>query len=319
MTLVSIISTIAAGTIVIAFNDAIKDGFKAMYDYVTSLMCSQLVMEIRQTPKTWFAIKEEILKSNRSTYEVLDGIIEPLYTVANGSYGIFYSGNYINVSFDGKLVKLTVFMNTSHFLKNYVNKIYKEHCAPEKVIVFYNVKNENWSFPVFRRPRSLKNIPVTDDMKIVLKDIDEFEKSEKNYESVGQPYRMGILLEGPPGVGKSTIIEIAAMKNRNVYIINFNTKDMDDNMLINLISSVPPRSIIAFEEIEKQLSLLESIGSKISYGGILSAFDGPQRLSHGTIIILTANEFSLEKSFQNALLRKGRVDKRYKLNELLVK
>ena len=47
----------------------------------------------------------------------------------------------------------------------------------------------------------------------------------------------------------------------------------------------------------------------MSEGGILTAIDGPQRLSHGTIVIMTSNDiYEFTDSFKEALFRKGRVD-----------
>jgi len=53
---------------------------------------------------------------------------------------------------------------------------------------------------------------------------------------------------------------------------------------------VPLHFIIYIEEIDKQLAtLMENNRIKISIGGLLTALDGSQRLSDGTIIILTSN------------------------------
>ena len=47
----------------------------------------------------------------------------------------------------------------------------------------------------------------------------------------------------------------------------------------------------------------------MSEGGILTAIDGPQRLSHGTIVIMTSNDiYEFTDNFKEALFRKGRVD-----------
>ncbi len=48
---------------------------------------------------------------------------------------------------------------------------------------------------------------------------------------------------------------------------------------------------------------------EISYGGILTALDGPIRLSEGAIVMMTANstEF-LKGAFGKCLMRPGRID-----------
>lgn len=309
---------VVSSVLLFAFKDEIKPIIQGLCNYCSDLLFSQITINIQDNPKCIFSIKEELIQTKMSRVVARDGVGKPQFTIADGNYIISHLGKYINVCFDyeNKSVTLTVFWKPLNFIKQYLTGIYKKHCASENVIVFYGINDNKWSFPIFRRPRSLENIEQTSDMKTILDDVQLFDIAENIYSSNGLPYKKGYLLEGPPGVGKTTTIEIIAMKhNRSGYIVNLNAKDMTDSVLINLVSTVPPRSIIIFEEIEKQIKTLESNDNKmVSYGGILSALDGPQRLSHGTIVILTANNIdSLEKSFTSALLRPGRIDKHYKL------
>lgn len=101
-----------------------------------------------------------------------------------------------------------------------------------------------------------------------------------------------------------------------VYLLSLNAKDMTDNVLINLISAVPPRSVLVLDEIDKQLdSIKHNPTVSISVAGLLSALDGPQRLADGITVMLTANRQNiLDPSDQKSLLRPGRIDRVYEFN-----
>ena len=307
-----------AAFLVYLYREEIKEAVKSAYDSCVDYSYSQLDIDIKIQSKCLFAIKEEIMKERRSRYNVRDGVEKPEYHLANGKYTITYSNKYIFISVTDDQVNISVFWEDIDFLIGFMDSIYREHCAPDKVILFYNLNEGKWNFPVFRRPRKLENIKQTSDMKKVLDDVDQFLKNKDKYEENGMPYRKGYLLEGPTGVGKSTIIEILAMQyNKSVYLVFLNTLNMTDALLINLISTIPPYSIIVIEEIEKQLETLKKNGNNmVSEGGILTALDGPQRVSYGSIIIITANNLDmLSRELKTPLLRPGRIDKHFILNE----
>ncbi len=105
-------------------------------------------------------------------------------------------------------------------------------------------------------------INITGDMKNVIKHVERFIYDEYIYiyiyiyiyERQGKAYRNGIMLKGSSGTGKTTLIEVIATIHKiSVYLVNLNCKDMTDEVLIDLIAKIPPRSIIIFEELEKQL------------------------------------------------------------------
>jgi len=312
-------SIIVAVTIY-SFSDQIKDLVDSITNSITNMMCSQLIIDTDTQPKSVFAIKETLLRCPASKYNVVDAPNNPRYKPSNGRYCIEYDNKYIYVYAEDTKITLCVYFKQLEFLKTFMNKIYAKHCTSDNVIVFYSSQKGKWSFPIFRRPRNLDNIEITSDMNDVLKDVNMFmsREEEELHKKRGLPYRKGYLFEGLPGAGKTTLIEIIAMKyNMSVYMINLNAKNMTDEQLINLIGLIPPKSIIAFEEIEKQLVTLNRNSSNmISNGGILSALDGPQRIGHNCIIILTANNTNeLDDNLCRSLFRQGRIDKCFKLHK----
>jgi len=96
------------------------------------------------------------------------------------------------------------------------------------------------------------------------------------------------------------------MYNMSVYCITLNHEKMCDSALTNLINSIPPSSIVVFDEIDKQLV---DKPKRVSIGGILSAIDGPSRLPTRCLVILTSNvrEFLTAPNME-ALVRPGRID-----------
>ena len=315
---VTITGGVLAFYLAVTYKEEIKNGIKSVYGSVYNSIFAHIVIDIKLNPKCLYAIKKEIMKTKKNGYNVTDGVKKPNYCLANGRYVITYLNKWIIISITDAKVKMSVWWRNMDFLINFMDHIYEKHTSSDKVILFYNLNKGKWNFPVFRRPRKLTNIRQTSDMTTVLDNIGQFLKNEDEYEKNGMPYRKGYLLEGATGVGKSTIIEILAMKyNKSAYLVNLNALNMTDALLINLISTIPPYSIIVIEEIEKQLETLKkNRNNMVSEGGILTALDGPQRLSHGCIVIMTSNNInSLDDKLKIPLLRPGRIDKHYVLRK----
>jgi hypothetical protein len=299
--------------------DPIKSALDKTYNSIYSTIYSRLYIDIKQDPRCAFAVREEINKiKNNNSKVVSDGSIDPNFNVADGKYSILYKNKYINLYIKDGKIEINSFMENINHLQSFMEEIYKNHCSPEQVIVFYTSKDNDWSFPIFRRPRNIANLTLTNEMNEILRDVDNFcsPTTEKSYASKGIPYRRGYFYHGKPGTGKSTLIEVIGIKHKmSVYMITLNALNMTDAVLINLVSSAQIRSIIIFEEIEKQLeNVKKDTNSKISEGGLLTALDGPQRISHGSIIILTGNSTNgMSDSLKESLFRQGRIDKQYEL------
>lgn len=299
------------------FQDEIREGVKDICRFGMDQVVSQLIVEVDLSPKTVYAIKSHLRTHPQSRMVVRDGTTVPSYHIANGSYVVNYRDVRLNISINDSEIRIKCLRQSVEFLQRFLNGIYEQHVTPDHINIFYFSRDGSWSVPLFRRPREIAIIRLTPEMERVIDDIYRFRNDEARYKQENKHYKRGYLLEGPTGTGKTTCIEIISTKfNMGTYIVNLNASNMTDEVLINLVANVPIHSLIVFEEIEKQLDTIKSNPQNlVSAGGILMAMDGPQRINHGCIIIVTANSIDLlDESFKIPLLRSGRIDRRYVLH-----
>jgi hypothetical protein len=252
------------------------------------------------------------MNSKNNKYNANDTNDKPHYNIDNGIYKVKYNGKSFYVQLDDEKIYVYSYIENIDILKSFVNSIYKKYCTAERNVIYFTSDGDRWSFPIFRKPRNIDYLLKQKYINEVFKDSNNFFESRIKYENEGLPFRRGYLLYGIPGSGKSSSIEVIAIKhNMSVYMVNLNSKNMTDTILINLVCHVPPRSIIVFEEIDKQLETLQkNRNNQVSFGGILSAIDGPQRLNDGCIVIMTTNNNNfLGESERKSLIRPGRIDK----------
>src|SRR5690606_1524928 len=140
----------------------------------------------------------------------------------------------------------------------------------------------------------------------ILDDLKDFLSREKDYGILGMPFRRGVLLEGAPGTGKSSVATaIANELNMDVFIINLSAVQSDTD-LMELVTDIRSRSILLLEDTDVASAVRErdDEGAGVTMSGVLNALDGIAT-PHGLITILTTNHVNV---IDPALLRPGRVD-----------
>jgi hypothetical protein len=283
--------------------------FRASFNPKIHLRCYRAVVE---------EIKSRKLHLEKTSFEIEDGNGAPEKKVSNGNYTISTENlGSVYIEIDDDLVvikacKLPFFgVMTFEQFNDFVDKLYKAHNAANQVIIYYTMDNNNWGQPMFRTPRNMEKLTMSPDMQFILDDVKQFKESKDEYEQKAYPFKKGYLLYGATGTNKSTMAELIAYKHDMIcYMVTLNSTDMTDAVLINLVSQSPPNSLIVFDEIDKQLLALQrNKTANVTIGGLLTAIDGPQRLSEGTIVLMTSNTNNFLPDQQlNALLRKGRID-----------
>ena len=301
--------------------------YNSLTDKVDELIYYRVIIDSDDNPRLKRAITEEIksknLHSSNSTITMVDAGRTTEIDVQIGKYEYDHEVTE-KVLFEIKdkqiIVKIPKFtfnkLNEQTMIREVIDNMYNNHNDFSKVMMFFMSDGGKWVRPIVRKPRNFVSMKLTRSMENVTYDFQWFMSSQAKefYQSKARPYRRGYFLHGKAGTNKSTMAELLSYKfEMPVYMITFNCEDMNDNVLVNLCSTVPPRSIIMIDEIDKQLDTIKQNNKiTLSTAGLLMAIDGPQRLSEGTLVILTANRKEiLPLAEQRSLLRPGRIDKTF--------
>ena len=154
----------------------------------------------------------------------------------------------------------------------------------------------------------LKRHYVDPQMEVLLRETEAWVTGMVWMRERGIPHRRGILLEGPPGTGKSSFVKALA-ENFHLRLVIVELATCSDFDLPNLRELARTPSIFLFEDIDRifegSRNMVEREDDKVTFDAFLNLLSGADAIQG--LVILTSNH---PDKLDEALLRPGRVDRR---------
>uniref|UniRef100_A0A6C0BKW8 AAA+ ATPase domain-containing protein n=1 Tax=viral metagenome TaxID=1070528 RepID=A0A6C0BKW8_9ZZZZ len=153
-------------------------------------------------------------------------------------------------------------------------------------------------------------------MDQILEQVNFFSDNRQWYIAHGIPYKLGLMFHGPPGTGKTSMINIIATTlHRDIYYLILDSIDSDD-AFITCITAVPDTALLVIEDIDRMRFIQgdksypsSSESSGVTMATFLNVMDGFLS-KEGRIVILTANH---PEEINPVIVRPGRIDYSYQL------
>lgn len=196
-------------------------------------------------------------------------------------------------------------------------------------VYVYNARDELWRLSSRNAIRDISTLDLPtvpeDQKQRIVNDVLDFYASKEWYLQRGVPYRRGILLEGPPGTGKtSLVLAIAGMLRRPLCVLNLGSLKNDED-LINAVTRILPGAILLIEDIDASTASNPRFTNRVkvegehdeeksglTLSGLLNAIDGAFA-REGRLLFMTTNH---PDKVDPALIRKGRADLREHIGEM---
>lgn len=187
-------------------------------------------------------------------------------------------------------------------------------------IKLFKANGEYWDSVRGIPKRNLRTVYTSNGIKEnICKVIDRFIDSRESCVKKGIPWRLSMILSGLPGSGKTSLsMAIASHYDMPMYYLPLNSVS-SDSQLLDLVSGIPPKSIIMIEDVDCANTKKRSGEDKkeneqkgVSTSGLLNALDGIMT-PHGRVLIMTTNHY---ENLDPAMVRAGRADYHFIIDKL---
>eukprot|EP00172_Hildenbrandia_rubra_P000549 Plantae.Rhodophyta-Hildenbrandia_rubra.ctg12883.p1 GENE.Plantae.Rhodophyta-Hildenbrandia_rubra.ctg12883~~Plantae.Rhodophyta-Hildenbrandia_rubra.ctg12883.p1 ORF type:complete len:460 (+),score=71.15 Plantae.Rhodophyta-Hildenbrandia_rubra.ctg12883:592-1971(+) len=173
-----------------------------------------------------------------------------------------------------------------------------------------------WSYGGDKKARGEDTVILRKGLKDeIIADFDDFLSNDTLvwYKKHGIPHRRSYLFCGVAGSGKSSMIKMIAGKYKlNACFLSLATKDMNNKMIIDAISSLPSEALLVLEDVDTlfELDSRAKEGVQVTFSAVLNMLDGIVS-GEGRLTIMTTNHVTkLDPSF----IRCGRVDRIFEIS-----
>jgi hypothetical protein len=182
------------------------------------------------------------------------------------------------------------------------DRMSKEYSTTDTIMIYKDIQHgDEWRVGK-RIPCVLPELYVNQQiLDNITKFCSDFYKNKIDYLRRGIPYRKTMLLLGPPGTGKSTLIRwLAIQYKKNIYSLEF--KMLDEYPIYSMKDG-----IIILEDFDRYIrSLKTEIKPNPDISKVLNFLDGLSS-PENCIIIITANDIS---DIPDVVFRPGRITMR---------
>ena len=175
----------------------------------------------------------------------------------------------------------------------------------------YTFNDGYWDLKKGNRLREKNTLFLNGEMSTrLLSKISKFNEldTRKLYRRLNIPYKLNILLHGPPGTGKTSFIELTASTlRRNIKFMQI-TPSITDEKFSTAVSQLGDTDILVCEDIDCLFTDRKDSDSKknaMTFSGLLNSLDGINGGKNGLIVFMTTN---YKCRLDSALTRPGRVD-----------